>query len=187
MLNKYTCLEKLAALRKEEVVVTCMGAAKPWEKLSDTALDFASVDSAMGHAADFAHGLAIAQPDRQIITINGDGSMLMCLGSFVTLAQRPCKNYTMIIIENGTYEVTGNQTLPGAETMDFEAIARGCGIRNVFTVETEDEFAESLPRVFTEEGPAVFIWKVEPGQEGVPKFEMSIADRTARLKKALEK
>ena len=92
MLNKYTCLEKLAALRKDEVVITCMGAAKPWEKLSDTSFDFASVDSAMGHAADFALGLAIAKPDKRIITINGDGSMLMCLGSFVTLAQRPCEN-----------------------------------------------------------------------------------------------
>ena len=187
MLNKYTCLEKLAALRKEEVVVTCMGSAKPWEKLSDTALDFASVDSAMGHAADFALGLAIAKPDRRIITINGDGSMLMCLGTFVTLAQRPCENYTMIIIENGTYEVTGNQKLPGVGKMDFEAIARGSGIENVVTVETEEEFEEHLPWVFTETGPAVFIWKLEPGDEGVPSFEMSIADRAARLKKALAK
>ena len=187
MLSKYTCLEKLAALRKDEVVVTCMGAAKPWEKLSDTPLDFASVDSAMGHAADFALGLAIAKPDRRIITINGDGSMLMCLGTFVTLAQRPCENYAMIIIENGTYEVTGNQVLPGAGMMDFEAMARGAGIQNVITVETEEEFDAHLPRVFTETGPAIFIWKVEPGDEGVPKFDMSIADRAARLKKALEK
>lgn len=187
MLNKYTCLEKLAALRKDEVVITCMGTAKPWEKLSDTPLDFASVDSAMGHAADFAFGLAMARPERRIITINGDGSMLMCLGTFVTLAQRPCQNYSMIIIENGTYEVTGNQTLPGAGKMDFEAMARGAGIQNVVTVETEKAFEEQLPRVFTETGPAVFIWKVAQGSEGVPKFEMGIADRAARLKKALDK
>jgi thiamine pyrophosphate-dependent acetolactate synthase large subunit-like protein len=111
----------------------------------------------------------------------------MCLGTFVTLAQRPCENYTMIIIENGTYEVTGNQKLPGVGKMDFEAIARGSGIENVVTVETEEEFEEHLPWVFTETGPAVFIWKVEPGDEGVPSFEMSIADRAARLKKALAK
>jgi sulfopyruvate decarboxylase subunit beta len=99
MLNKYTCLEKLAARRKDELIITCMGTAKPWEKLSNTDLDFASVDSAMSHAADFALGIAIAQPALRVITLNGDGSMVMCLGTFVTLAQRPCKNYAMVIIE----------------------------------------------------------------------------------------
>ena len=185
MLNKYTCLEKLAALRKEEVVITCMGAAKPWEKLSDTDLDFASVDSAMSHAADFALGIAIARPDRRVITLNGDGSMLMCLGTLITIAQRPCENYALIIIENGNYEVTGNQTIPGAGIIDFETIVRGSGIDKVYTIETEEAFDACLPRVFEEPGPVVYIWKVEPGDEGVPKFEKSIAERAERLKKAL--
>ena len=86
MLNKYTCLEKLAARRKDEIIITNMGIAKPWENLSDGPFDFASVDSGMGHAADLAHGLAIAQPERRVITLNGDGSMLMCLGTLVTVA-----------------------------------------------------------------------------------------------------
>jgi len=185
MLNKYTCLEKLAARRKDEVIISCMGTAKPWEKLSDTDLDFASVDSAMSHTADFALGIAIAQPDRRVITLNGDGSMLMCLGTFVTLAQRPCQNYAMVIIENGTYEVTGNQQVPGAKRIDFEKMARGAGLEKVYTIENEAAFEDILPKVFEEAGPLVCILKVEPGEEGVPKFEKTLAKRTDRLRKAL--
>lgn len=186
MLNKYTCLEKLAARRTDEVIISCMGTAKPWEGISDTELDFASVDSAMGHATDFALGLAIAQPQRRVITLNGDGSMLMCLGSLVTIAQRPCQNYAMIIFENGTYEVTGNQAVPGNAFVDYETIARGSGINKVYTVKDEEAFDARLPLVFTEPGPVVFIWKVEPAHEPVPQFEKSLAERVERLRVALQ-
>ena len=119
MLDKYTCLEKLANQRSDEVVVTTMSVAMPWATHSDGTLDFAHVESAMGHAADFALGLAIAQPNRRVLCINGDGSTLMSLGVLVTLAQRPARNLTLIITENGTYEVTGSQPVPGADFVDF--------------------------------------------------------------------
>ncbi len=185
MLDKYRCLEKLAARRTDEIVISTMGAAKPWEALSNTDLDFASVDSAMGHAADFALGLAIAQPEKRVITLNGDGSLLMCLGTLVTIAQYPCENYVMIVLENGQYEVTGNQVVPGARFVDYEMIARGSGIKNVATVDNEDEFEESLELVFTQPGPSVFIWKIEPASEPVPKFEKSLVERVERLRRAL--
>ncbi len=185
MLNKYTCLEKLAAGRTDEIIITCMSTAKPWEKFSDTALDFASVDSAMGHAADLGLGIAIAQPKRRVIVLNGDGSMLMCLGSLVTIAQRPCENYAMVIFENGTYEVTGNQDVPGSAFVNYEAIARGAGIEDVYTVEDEEAFDERLSLVFESKGPCVFIWKVEPGEEPVPTFKETLANRVMRLRGAL--
>ncbi len=185
MLDKYTCLEKLAAGRTDEIIITCMGTAKPWENLSDTALDFASVDSAMGHAADFGLGIALAQPGRRVIVLNGDGSMLMSLGTLVTIAQRPCRNYVMVIIENGTYEVTGNQEVPGVGSVDFAAMARGAGIEQVYTVEDEEEFEERLPLIFQGKGPSVFIWKVERGEEPVPTFQKTLAERVRRLRRAL--
>ena len=185
MLSIAACLEKLAAGRSDEIIITCMSTAKPWEKLSDTDLDFASVDSAMGHAADLGLGIAIAQPHRRVIVLNGDGSMLMSLGTLVTIAQRPCQNYVMVIIENGTYEVTGNQEVPGSGFVDYEAIARGAGIREVHTVEDEDEFEARLPLIFRGKGPSVFIWKVNRGEEPVPLFRKTLAERVARLRAAL--
>ena len=89
MLDKYSCMQKLAAARTDEVVVTTMSVAMPWAAHSDGPLDFAHVESAMGHAADFALGLALAQPERRVLCINGDGSTLMSLGVLVSLAQHP--------------------------------------------------------------------------------------------------
>ena len=135
MLDKYRCLRKLADARRDgDVVVTTMSVAMPWAELSDTPFDFASVDSAMGHAADLAYGLALAQPDRRVLCLNGDGSTLMCLGTLVTIAQGGASNYSLIITENGTYEVTGNQPVPGSGVVDFEAMARAAGLREVHTL-----------------------------------------------------
>ncbi|HCK60195.1 MAG TPA: thiamine pyrophosphate-binding protein, partial [Gemmatimonadetes bacterium] len=62
-----------------------MSVVRPWGILSDSDLDFASADSAMGHAADLALGLALAQPARKVVCVNGDGSMLMSLGTLATV------------------------------------------------------------------------------------------------------
>ncbi len=185
MLNKYTCLEKLAARRKDEIIITNMGIAKPWENLSDGPFDFASVDSGMGHAADLAHGLAIAQPDRRVITLNGDGSMLMCLGTLVTVAQRPVDNYALVIIENGTYEITGNQFVPGAGKINYETIARGAGIEAVYTVTEDSDFDHKLDLLFEGKGPLVFVWKVDQANEPVPNFQLPLWERAHRLRSAL--
>ena len=77
MLIKEECLQLIADQRTDEIVVTTMGSTVPWGKISTHPLDFASVGSAMGHAADFALGIALARPDKRVVVINGDGSMLM--------------------------------------------------------------------------------------------------------------
>lgn len=185
MLDKYTCLEKLAARRGDELVVTTMSVSVPWSRLSDGPGDFAAVDSAMGHAAAFAHGLALAQPRRRVIALSGDGSTLMGLGTLVNLAQRPAPNLTLVIVENGTYEVTGSQPVPGAGLIDYAAIARGAGIKSAHTIETEAQFEELLPLHFSGPGPLVLVWKIAQGSEGVPKFAASVRDRGRRMRQAL--
>jgi thiamine pyrophosphate-dependent acetolactate synthase large subunit-like protein len=185
MLDKYACLQKLAAHRRDEVVVTTMSVSIPWSKLSSGPLDFAKIDSAMGHGAAFAYGLALAQPNRRVIALNGDGSTLMGLGSLVTIAQRPAPNLTIVITENGTYEVTGSQPVPGAGIIDYAAIARGAGLREVHTIETEAEFDALLPLHFSGPGPAIMIWKIAQGSEPVPKLPASIRDRGRQLRQAL--
>ena len=186
MLNKYDCLKKLAAARRDgDVIVTTMSVSMPWAELSDTHLDFAHVDSAMGHAADFSYGLALAQPDRRVICLNGDGSTLMCLGTLVTMTQQPAPNFTLVITENGTYEVTGSQTVPGAGSIDFEGIARAAGIDHVVTIDNEDDFDKHLDEHFDSPGPSVFVWKIERADEPVPKPARPIRDRAHDLRAAL--
>ena len=185
MLDKYSCLEKLADKRTDELVVTTMSVAMPWATHSDGPLDFAHVESAMGHAADFALGLAIAQPERRVLCINGDGSTLMSLGVLVTMAQRPAANFTLVITENGTYEVTGSQPVPGAGLIDHEQLCRGAGLERVYTIDNDTNFDAKLDLHFSEEGPVVFIWKIAKATEPVPKPSKPIRERAYRLREAL--
>lgn len=185
MLDKYACLGALAAGRTDEIVITTMSVAEPWARLADTPLDFAAVESAMGHAADFALGLALARPDRRFIVLNGDGSTLMCLGTLVTIAQQGPRNLALVIVENGTYEVTGNQPVPGAGRVDFAQMGRAAGLEQVCTLERPADFTARLPMCFHTPGPVLQIWKVERSQEPVPRPRHYIRERVRRLREAL--
>jgi thiamine pyrophosphate-dependent acetolactate synthase large subunit-like protein len=185
MLDKYECLKKLASRRRNEIVVTTMSVAAPWSRLSDGPLDFAMVESSMGQAPPFALGLALAQPRRRILVLNGDGSTLMCLGALITIAQNPPDNFTMAIIENGTYEVAGNYPIPGAGRVNFETLARGAGFAHVHTIENDKEFDTQLPLHFEGKGAQIFIWKINRSEEPVPKPLVYIRERARRLRLAL--
>jgi thiamine pyrophosphate-dependent acetolactate synthase large subunit-like protein len=69
--------------------------------------------------------------------------------------------------------------------MDFEAMARGAGLENVVTIDSEAAFDDMLPKLFDEPGPFICILKVKHGEEGVPRFEKPLAERTERLRKAI--
>src|SRR5438128_415822 len=86
MMTQREALEVLAAHRGNDIVITTMAPIAIWPQLSDTPLDFAYIPSAMGQASALGLGLALAQPDRGVIVVNGDGCMLMNLGSLVTIA-----------------------------------------------------------------------------------------------------
>ncbi len=166
MHTKEQILKPLAALRESSVVVTTMGVVQPWAEYSASDLDFASADSAMGHAADMALGIALSQPQRRVICLNGDGSMLMSLGTLVTIAQSAAPNLILFIIENGTYEITGNQPVPGAGFVDYAAMARGAGFAQAFVFDDAPTYERELPHVLSATGPTLVVVRVEPGTEG---------------------
>ncbi len=168
MLNKEECLRKIAECRTQEIVITTMGTARPWASVSHHDLDFASVGNAMGHAADFALGIALARPERRVICINGDGSLLMSLGILVTVANLAPKNYVMVVFENGTYEVTGNQPIPGAGNSSLAQMARGAGLEQVYEFSQIDEFEGQIAQILKAEGPVFLSLEVEPGDEDPP-------------------
>ena len=165
MLTKEQLLAPLAALRSDAVVVTTMGTVRPWGRHSSSDLDFASADSAMGHAADLALGIALAQPQRKVICLNGDGSMLMTLGTLVTAVQSGATNLVLFIVENGTYEITGNQPVPGTGFVDFVAMARAAGFQRTFSFDGPEDYEAQLPVALQCEGPVLIAVRVEPGLE----------------------
>src|SRR5262249_1949572 len=147
-------LEVLAAHRGNRLVVTTMTAVDVWPALSDTPLDFAYMPSAMGQGPAVGLGLALAFPERGVLVINGDGSMLMNLGSLVTLTSQPA-DVVVVILDNGLYEVTGGQPVPGAGRTDFATIARGCGLARVHQFATLDEWKAGAAQALAERGPTV--------------------------------
>jgi thiamine pyrophosphate-dependent acetolactate synthase large subunit-like protein len=167
MLTKDELLEPLARHRAAgSVFVTCMGVTRPWGRYSSSPIDFAGADTAMGHTADLALGIAIAQPDRRVVCLNGDGSMLMALGTLAVAAQAGARNYVLIVVQNGTYEITGNQPVPAAGSVDFAAIARGVGIPSCHTFDDATAWERAVPSLLAEPGPVFIAVRVRPGDEG---------------------
>ena len=84
----------------------------------------------LGLAFPIALGVALAQPNRRKVALEGDGSLLMQLGSLTTIATLAPKNLTMVVMDNGVYQITGAQPTPAAAVADIVAIAVASGLRN---------------------------------------------------------
>src|SRR5215467_14493525 len=107
----------------------------------------------MGLAAPIALGVAIAQPQRKVIALEGDGSILMQLGSLATIAARHQKNLAVVIMDNGTYQITGGQLTATEQGADIVAIARGAGIAQSAWAADESAFEELIELSLREDGP----------------------------------
>ncbi|MFO0964923.1 MAG: thiamine pyrophosphate-dependent enzyme [Gemmataceae bacterium] len=184
MMTQQQALEVLARRRGEQVVVTTMTSAGLWPKLSESPLDFAYIPSAMGHAPGLGLGLALAT-GRGVIVVNGDGCMLMNLGSLVTLAQHPAPVY-LLILDNGLYEVTGGQPHAGAGRVNYAEMARAAEIRRVYTFDTLEAWEKEAGDAISGPGPVVVWLKVEGrlGQK-TPKPPRPMSEQIARLRDAL--
>ncbi len=155
-------LKALARLREERLVVTTMGSAREWPKLSNHRFDVQFLPSAMGQATSLALGLALAQPQREVIVINGDGSLLMNLGTLVTIAASGAKNLTVVLLENGIYEVTGGQDIAAAHAnTDFTMIARGAGFATCASFDSLAAWEEGAASLLEAPGPRFIGLRVE--------------------------
>ena len=184
-MTQQQALAVLARHRGDKVVVTTMAAVGLWPALSDTPLDFAYMPSAMSHGPGIALGLALACPGRGVIVVNGDGSMLMNLGSLVTLAAHPADIY-LIVMDNSLYEVTGGQLTAGAGRADFAALARAAGISRVCAFTTLADWERGAAAALTGPGPVVIHLPVEGrlGQK-TPRPPRPMAEQIARLRREL--
>ncbi len=139
----------------------------------------------MGQAPALGLGLALAQPGRGVIVVNGDGCTLMNLGTLVTLANHPADVY-LLILDNGLYEVTGGQPTAGTGHTDFALLARGAGIKRVYSFETLAVWRAGAAEALVGPGPVVLWLKVEGrlGQK-TPKAPRPMAEQIERLRGAL--
>jgi thiamine pyrophosphate-dependent acetolactate synthase large subunit-like protein len=130
---------------------------------------FEAGDSIRGMALDIGlpmllmigyRGIALAHPDRRVIVLDGDGSILMNLGSLVTIAhQQP--DLVHVVFENGVYETTGGQPVPGVGTFDLAKIAAGAGYPHVYDLADEAHLDDSIAEAFAQRGPTFIRLRVE--------------------------
>jgi thiamine pyrophosphate-dependent acetolactate synthase large subunit-like protein len=115
----------------------------------------------MGLATSIALGVAIAQPDRPVIALEGDGSILMNLGSLSTIGSRAPANLTVVIWDNGLYQITGKQATATARTTDIVAVARGCGIQRAEWATSEEQFEDLVDAALAGDGPHFIAARVD--------------------------
>ena len=161
--------EAVAVLRDarapNDIVIPSMGSAREWMALGPTHdLDFVLVPSAMGHATSVGLGLALAQPDRRVVVLSGDGSLLMNLGSLVTIGAQSPKNLVVVLFVNGVYEVTGAQATPRPQRqpVDFGALAKASGIASVFRWSSLEEWRSGIGKALGADGPTLVVLDVAP-------------------------
>jgi sulfopyruvate decarboxylase subunit beta len=186
-------LQALRALRRDEVVVTSMGNAREWQKLGQHPLDWIYVPSSMGQATSVALGIALAQPGRKVVACSGDGSLLMNLGSLVTISALAPANLIVLVFDNGVYEVTGAQPTaaatplrPNAAPVDFAQLARASGFTRVFSFDAIEQWRGAVTEILSSPGPTFVQLRVEPMPDaGLPAFPGPAADRARALRAAL--
>ena len=162
MMRRDECFREIAALRGEAIVVAAYTSAFEWMAIDPSPLNFVGV-GAMGQASSHALGLAIGLPDQKIIVLDGDGSLLMNLGSLVTVAEAAPANLVHFVVDNGCYEANGGHPIPGAGRVDFAAMARAAGYAGVYAFDGLNRFAARLPDVLDAPGPIFARLQVAPG------------------------
>jgi sulfopyruvate decarboxylase subunit beta len=180
--------------RDEEVIITTMGSAREWMRFGEPhPLDIVLVPSSMGHGTSLGLGLALARPDRRVIVCSGDGSLLMNLGSLVSIVAAKAANLAVIVFDNGVYEVTGLQPTAGAARardggrgVDFGAIARASGFDRVFRSTDAAEWRANARLMLDEPGPTFIDLSIEPVVGGTaPHSPGHAPDRARRFMAAL--
>ncbi len=183
VVNRFDLTKRLIAkLEKDEAVIGGVG---------NTNFDLWSAGrrpqnfymlGSMGLAIPIALGVALAQPKRHVIALEGDGSLLMQLGCLTTVASLKPKNLTMVIMDNGLYQITGGQPTPAAGIADYVALARAAGLANSAWAADEEDFEGLLDLALAEGGPTFIAARIDdkPGVGTTDRDPVQIRERLMR-------
>jgi len=192
MIPLIDALEVIHQYRQDAVVITTMGAAREWQKLEPHPKDLVYMPSSMGQGPPLGLGIALAKPDQRVIVVNGDGCLLMNLGCLVTITAQAPKNFTLIVVDNGVYEVTGGQATVGDKSkragddpVNFADLARAAGFTEVYEFDDTEAFRFEQETLH-EEGPVCIVLKTTHQTEDISaRSPGPPAERIQSLRKSL--
>ena len=184
MLKNQDAVKVIDSKRNGAIIVPTMNANNVHFGLptvtTDQKMDL-PISGAMGKASSVGLGVALAQPDKKVLILDGDGSLLMNLGSLVTLSNKSPKNLYHFLFNTNVYAVTGGQPIPGAEVSDWEGMAKAAGYAKVFSFDNLEDLTTGLDEVFESEGPVFVHLRVEPEIENTPVQYRTRPSRTVQM------
>ena len=184
MIDNQEAVKLIDANRGEAVIVATMNANNVRFGLPSVTtqenLDM-PLSGAMGKASNVALGLALAQPNRKIMCLDGDGSLLMNLGAMVTLANKTPENLCHVLFDNGVYAVTGGQPVPGSGRADWEGMAKAAGYAATFSFDDLEDLATGIGEVLATKGPVFVHLSIKPEIENTPVQFRQRAPRTMQV------
>ncbi len=177
-MKRIDALKEIVKLLEEQLVICNIGIpSKELYHLKDRDENFYMLGS-MGLVSSIALGLTVAQPEKKIWCIDGDGSILMNLGSLTTIANVNPPNLTLIVIDNGSYGSTGDQKTHTSARTRLEKIAEGAGFESIYVINKLEEIVSKLKNL--KMGCHFVLIKAEPGNakvENIPLHPEKIKER----------
>jgi sulfopyruvate decarboxylase subunit beta len=141
----------------------------------------------MGKASSVGLGLALAQPHHRVIVLDGDGSLLMNLGTLATVAHMAPPNLYHFVYQDGAYTTTGGQPIPGAATVRFADMALAAGYRAAYDFSDLEAFAGEIGRILSQPGPVLVCLRVwhPPSLPPLPIGQVRTRDALRRVRRTL--
>ena len=183
-MNRYELIETLVPVLKDTLVVCNIGIpSQELFSIRDRENHFYMLGS-MGLCSSIGLGLALTT-NKSVVSLEGDGALLMNLGTLATIGNRASENLILLVIDNGSYGSTGAQATYTSEATSLAAVARGGGCQNVVECSGEDT-ARALVDALGAKQPSVIISKVVPGNRPLPVVPLHPIVLRERFKKAIQ-
>ncbi|MBI2872841.1 MAG: thiamine pyrophosphate-binding protein [Chloroflexi bacterium] len=160
VINSQDAARAISQRRGEALVVATMSALRLWTTISERPELDVPLTGCMGKASSLGLGLALAAPDRQVLVLDGDGSLLMNLGTLVTIANKAPTNLAHFVFDDGAYTSIGDIPVPGGEKANLAAMAKAAGYPAVYDFDNLEELATTLDEVLSVRGPVFIRLKV---------------------------
>ncbi len=178
MLRRDDALKALAAYYTDGITVGAYQGIFDWMQIRPHPLNYLCT-GAMGQASSHGLGIALGAPNEKVVVLDGDGSLLMNLGSLFTIGHAAPRNLVHFVMHNRTYEVNGEFPILDSKKLQFEELARIAGYRHSFTYGDIADFKSRIKHILELEGPVFVNLHVKPG-ESYPRDYVTIHSSESR-------
>ena len=186
MIPSFDAIKAINRHRKDAVVVSTMTPTQYWVEVSNKSNLDLPIFGAMGKASSVGLGLALSRPDKKVLVLDGDGSILMNLGSLITIADQQPKNFVHFVFQDDVYYTTGGQPIPGSNKVDLANIAKHSGIKSTYQFDDLEDFVSDLPNIMKQTGPVFVCLKVNHANKQPEEYFKDTGESMRQLSSTLQ-